>query len=138
MFFFADFIATSFTIFIGIAITLTISIQLVDGKFLPYRIFGFMNTLVEDHEQIRNMKFFFLRIDEVKIPFYCMILTSYLTSIWIWFYFIGIFSIRFINISEKMMKFAQYTLPIQEKPMRSIGIVVAPLAGLGTWLATFV
>lgn len=64
------------------------------------------------------------------------ILSTYFTSIWIWIYTLGYSLIRAFNELGWFFKGINYVLPVETKPMRSIGIVVAPITGLLFWCST--
>ena len=49
-------------------------------------------------------------------------MTTFATSVWIWLAGIGILFIRLFSRIRPLIIFFQYALPLEEKPMRSIGV----------------
>lgn len=52
-----------------------------------------------------------------------MFLTTFVTSVWIWMAIIGTQLMRLLAGSERLLRFLQYVLPVEEKPVRAMGIV---------------
>lgn len=75
-----------------------------------------------------NFSFLGVVVEEDFLVFSVPVLTSYMTSIWIWLSFLG-------SLILRIVPFLNYALPTDEKPIRSIGIVatfvVLVLASLG-------
>lgn len=131
-----DFIATGLTI-ITIFVVVWNSINLFfAGEIDIDKSLNFFTSLLDDSPSAANKDFFFLNVDNGDIFPLVLILTTYLTSIWIWLYFVGFYGVRIANKSDKIVRVLQYVLPISSKPMRSIGLAIAPFAGLGAWAAS--
>jgi hypothetical protein len=47
--------------------------------------------------------------------------STFLTSIWIWLYAAGIYTIRMMHISTHALKLLKWILPIRSKPLRAVG-----------------
>lgn len=54
-----------------------------------------------------------------------MLATSLLTSIWLWSYYLGVAAIRMLVTSKPIFSFFQGNLDIQQRPVRSIGVVAS-------------
>ena len=56
--------------------------------------------------------------------------STFMTSIWIWFFMISDFLVRKIGFLRKSLKIVKYVLPIEEFPLRSLGKVCGVILGI--------
>ncbi len=63
----------------------------------------------------------------ILIPF----LTTFLTSAWAWLYFVAQFLMRLSAPLRRSLGFLQYALPIEHRPLRAVGVVMALVAFAG-------
>ena len=61
--------------------------------------------------------------------------TTFFTSIWIWIFLLSYLLIRIGFQFRGGIRFLQYALPIQEKPLRAIGQVMGGVSCLTYWVA---
>jgi len=58
--------------------------------------------------------------------------TTFVTSVWVWLYFLAQLVTRLLEPIRPSIKFLQYALPIEKYPLRSVGAVMGFLACLIT------
>jgi formylglycine-generating enzyme required for sulfatase activity len=66
-------------------------------------------------------------------PLAIFLWTTFLTSVWVWLYFFAQFLMRLTEPIRKSIDFLQYALPVDERPLRAVGEVIALIACLGYW-----
>ena len=54
---------------------------------------------------------------------YAYFYTTFFTSVWLWLYVSSTALIRMASRSDPLLRFLRYILPIEDKPLRAIGIV---------------
>lgn len=54
--------------------------------------------------------------------------TTYFTTAWTWLYFFAQFLMRFIKPMRRLVTFLKYALPVEQRPLRTIGQIMALLA----------
>lgn len=59
--------------------------------------------------------------------------STFVTSVWVWLTALGWGAIRLVAKAPPLLRAMQYMLPIEERPMRSIGEVAAVIVCLGYW-----
>ncbi len=62
--------------------------------------------------------------------------STYFTSVWVWLTALGWWAIRVMAKAPPLLKAMQYLLPIDERPLRSIGEVAAVIVCLCYWSVT--
>lgn len=66
------------------------------------------------------------------------LITTFATSLWIWSVVLGSVVFRILAMSRPALKRAKYVLPVDEKPIRSIGLLLGSIAfGLSLCLSVF-
>ena len=65
-------------------------------------------------------------------------MTTFVTSVWLWVYVVGVFGIRTLARSQRLLNALRFALPIDTKPLRAIGTAafIPPIivSGLVAWL----
>ncbi|MGR3311065.1 MAG: hypothetical protein ACUZ77_09835 [Candidatus Brocadiales bacterium] len=73
--------------------------------------------------------------NEVTTPICIFFYSTFFTSVWIWFYILGLGIIRILYGFAFFVNFLQNTLNIEERPLRSIGFVTMVIVILGYLIA---
>lgn len=60
--------------------------------------------------------------------------TTFATSVWVWIYLAAQRLTRLASQIRRSVAFLQYALPIEERPLRSVGAVMALLGCLAVWV----
>jgi hypothetical protein len=59
--------------------------------------------------------------------------TSFFTSVWIWLFAAAWFVVKALTLAQPGVRFLLWLLPVRERPLASVGKVVALLAGIVAW-----
>ena len=54
--------------------------------------------------------------------------TTYFTSVWVWLYFLAQFLMRLALPLRRTVGFLKYALPVEQQPLRAVGVVMASVA----------
>lgn len=96
---------------------------LLDFLYFISDIFGVLET---------NYLFFGINIYSDGIFLFSPLITTFITSFWIWAAVLGSALIRLMSLSRPLMRFMPYALPVDEKPIRSVGVAASTFVFTGT------
>ncbi len=54
--------------------------------------------------------------------------TTYFTTVWVWLYFVAQFLMRLATPLSRTLRFLKYALPVEQRPLRAVGQVMALVA----------
>jgi formylglycine-generating enzyme required for sulfatase activity len=59
--------------------------------------------------------------------------TTFFTSVWVWVYFVAQQLTRLVSPIRRVVALLQYLLPLEQRPLRSVGAVMALVGCVGYW-----
>lgn len=124
----ADFVITTIWVFaagtVTVAVILLVLSQLDISARYDLDVFGVLNRMILETHRGKNdvVRFAGYERDPAAWLLIFSIITTYLTSFWLWVTAIGWIFVRFGSRIQQGVGFLQWLLPINTKPLRSIGI----------------
>lgn len=64
--------------------------------------------------------------------------STFFTSLWLWLYALSQVAVRLAGRIAPALTFLKWALPIEERPLRSLGLVAAALACVAYWAIALV
>ncbi|WP_299812373.1 hypothetical protein [uncultured Roseibium sp.] len=109
--------------------TIYLFIDFMLSALLFVIIFSFALSLLQDppHLVPHYLVLFWFKTNPAL---QAMVISALVPSLWLWFYFIGVTLLRAASQSRPLLIFLQYALPIESRPVRSIGIVASLVTGV--------
>ncbi|WP_286902439.1 formylglycine-generating enzyme family protein [Vreelandella sedimenti] len=105
---------------------------------IPIAIFGMLDGM-PSIESVRNVLAAGVLSPSVPVDGRIMAVflwTTFATSVWVWIFMAAQRLTRFASSIHKGVEFLQYMLPIEEHPLRSVGVVMAFLGCLAFWVVS--
>lgn len=131
----AIFFVIYYLCYIGV-VTYMLSSRLIE-PFSLAELISALNPAQLMNETLFNIangrdKYYFMgfEISSGQAILFLPLVTNFFTSLWLWALAIGTFSIRILWLLKSIMAFAKYALPIDDKPIRSIGIAGSVMIGI--------
>lgn len=97
-----------------------------------------MSELLSNDPNLEDTSLYFFSVDMEESGAIILFATTIFTSIWVWLAFLAFIFFAAARKSKTIVKMLQYSLPVEEKPLRSIGIVVAPIVGILVWVTEII
>lgn len=102
-------------------------VLLSDFFYKQYYGFDSQSTLFQDIDAFYKSMF----LPSAGLPYLPFILTTFLTSIWVWLYAGSAFLLKLIAIPKAGLKFLRNSLDITNRPFRAMGFTLMVLASIG-------